>query len=37
MYSRFRISPALHWHLHLLGQLLGEFYIAKLREEQLRQ
>jgi signal transduction histidine kinase len=37
MYSRFRISPALHWHLHLLGQLLGEFYIAKLREEKLRQ
>ena len=37
VYSRFRMSPALHWHLHLLGQLLGEFYIAKLREEQLRQ
>ncbi len=37
VYSRFRMSPALHWHLHLLGQLLGEFYIGKLREEQLRQ
>jgi signal transduction histidine kinase len=37
VYSRFRMTPALHWHLHLLGQLLGEFYIAKLREEQLRQ
>ena len=37
IYSRFRMSPALHWHLHLLGQLLGEFYIAKLREEKLRQ
>jgi signal transduction histidine kinase len=37
MFSRYRMSPALHWHLHLLGQLLGEFYIAKLREEQLRQ
>jgi signal transduction histidine kinase len=37
VYSRFRMSPALHWHLHLLGQILGEFYIAKLREEQLRQ
>jgi C4-dicarboxylate-specific signal transduction histidine kinase len=36
MYSRFRINPALHWHLHLLGQILGEFYIAKLREEKLR-
>lgn len=37
IYSRYRLSPALHWHLHLLGQLLGEFYIAKLREEKLRQ
>src|SRR3954462_7056190 len=37
MYSRFRMSPALHWHLYLLGQLLGEFYMAKLREEKLRQ
>jgi signal transduction histidine kinase len=37
VYSHFRMTPALHWHLHLLGQLLGEFYIAKLREEQLRQ
>jgi signal transduction histidine kinase len=37
VYSRFRMSPALHWHLHLLGQLLGEFYMAKQREEKLRQ
>lgn len=37
IYSRYRMSPALHWHLHLLGQLLGEFYVAKLREEKLRQ
>lgn len=37
IYSRYRLSPALHWHLHLLGQLLGEFYLAKLREEKLRQ
>jgi signal transduction histidine kinase len=37
VYSRYRMSPALHWHLHLLCQLLGEFYIAKLREEKLRQ
>jgi signal transduction histidine kinase len=37
IYSRYRLSPALHWHLHLLGQLLGEFYVAKLREEKLRQ
>jgi len=37
IYSRYRISPALNWHLHLLGLLLGEFYLAKLREEELRQ
>ncbi|HEX7249264.1 MAG TPA: ATP-binding protein [Burkholderiales bacterium] len=37
IYSRYRMSPALNWHLHLLGLLLGEFYLAKLREEQLRQ
>ena len=37
IYSRYRLGPALQWHLHLLGQLLGEFYGAKLREEKLRQ
>jgi signal transduction histidine kinase len=37
VYSRYRMSPALHWHLYLLGELLGEFYLAKLREEKLRQ
>ena len=37
IYSRYRMSPALHWHLHLLGTLLGEFYLGKLREEELRQ
>ncbi|HVL34214.1 MAG TPA: ATP-binding protein [Burkholderiales bacterium] len=37
VYSRYRLSPALHWHLHLLGVLLGEFYVAKLREEELRE
>jgi signal transduction histidine kinase len=37
VYSRYRLGPALQWHLHLLGQLLGEFYVAKLREEKLRQ
>jgi signal transduction histidine kinase len=36
IYSRYRISPALGWHLHLLGLLLGEFYLAKQREERLR-
>lgn len=37
IHSRYRLSPALHWHLRLLGQLLGEFYLAKLREEKLRE
>jgi signal transduction histidine kinase len=37
VYSRYRLGPALQWHLHLLGQLLAEFYIAKLREAQQRQ
>jgi len=37
IHSRYRLSPALYWHLHLLGLLLGEFYLAKLREETLRQ
>ncbi|MGH8705296.1 MAG: sensor histidine kinase [Burkholderiales bacterium] len=37
VFSRHRMSPALQWHLHLLGQLLGEFYAAKLREQKLRQ
>jgi signal transduction histidine kinase len=37
IFSRYRTSPALHWHLHLLGQLLGGFYMAKQRERQLQQ
>ena len=37
LYSRYRLSPALQWHLHLLAQLLGEFYVAKLREVRLRE
>jgi signal transduction histidine kinase len=37
IFSRYRTSPALHWHLHLLGQLLGEFYLAKQREQKLQQ
>ncbi|MDH4093407.1 MAG: sensor histidine kinase [Betaproteobacteria bacterium] len=37
IYSRYRTSPALQGHLRLLGQLLGEFYLAKLRERALRQ
>ena len=31
LHSRYRTSPALHWHLSLLGELLGEFYVAKLQ------
>jgi signal transduction histidine kinase len=37
VYSRYRTSPALHWHLELLAHLLAEFYMAKLREEELRR
>ncbi|MGH8750038.1 MAG: hypothetical protein ACREU5_13150, partial [Burkholderiales bacterium] len=37
LHSRYRTSPALHWHLSLLGELLGEFYMAKLREQKLKQ
>lgn len=37
IFSRYRTSPALHWHLRLLGQLLGEFYLAKQREQKLQQ
>ena len=37
IYSRYRTSPALHWNLHLLGQLLAEFYQAKLRERELQE
>ena len=37
IYSRYRTSPALHGHLRLLGQLLAEFHLAKLREQELRQ
>jgi len=37
VYSRYNLSPALTWHFRLLGQLLGEFYTAKLREQKLQQ
>jgi signal transduction histidine kinase len=37
IYSRYRTSPALYGHLRLLGQLLAEFYLAKLREQALRE
>ena len=31
------MSPSLTWHFQLLGQLLGEFYLTKLREQKLQQ
>jgi signal transduction histidine kinase len=37
IYSRYRTSPALQWHMQLVAQLLAEFYAAKLREQALRQ
>lgn len=37
VFTREKLSPSLEWHFHLLGQLLGEFYIAKLREQKLQQ
>jgi signal transduction histidine kinase len=37
VFTRQKLSPSLEWHFHLLGQLLGEFYIAKLREQKLQQ
>ena len=37
IYSRYRTSPALHGHLRLLGQLLAEFHLAKVREQALRE
>ncbi len=36
-YTKYDLSPALTWHFHLLGQVLGEFYTAKLRERALLQ
>ena len=37
LYSRQRPSPSLVWHINLLGQLLGQFYVAKQRELKLKQ
>ena len=37
VFTRHALSPSLIWHFHLLGQLLGEFYIAKLREQRMQQ
>jgi signal transduction histidine kinase len=37
LYTRHRSSPSLAWHFSLLGQLVGQFYIAKQRELKLQQ
>ncbi|MCC6473306.1 MAG: sensor histidine kinase [Burkholderiales bacterium] len=37
VYSRNRLSPSLNWHFQLLGQLLAEFYLTKVREQKLQQ
>src|SRR6266700_2501708 len=37
VFTRQALSPSLIWHFHLLGQLLGEYYIAKQREQKLQQ
>jgi signal transduction histidine kinase len=37
LYSRHRPSPSLVWHFHLLGQLLSQFYVAKQREQKLKE
>jgi hypothetical protein len=37
VFTKLPLSPSLVWHFHLLGQLLGEFYIAKQREQKLQQ
>lgn len=37
LYSPHRVSPTLQWHLMLLGQLLGEFYLSKQHEQELQE
>jgi signal transduction histidine kinase len=37
VFTKHPLSPSLLWHFHLLGQLLGEFYVAKQREQKLQQ
>ena len=36
LYTRHTLNPAMTLHVKLLAQLLGEFYEAKVREEQLK-
>ncbi len=37
IYSQQPLSPALNWHFNLMVQLLGEFYEARLRAQELQQ
>jgi hypothetical protein len=37
LYTRQALTPALAWHLHVVTQLLAEFYRARLRARDLRQ
>lgn len=37
LYTRHPLSPALAWHYHLLAQLSGEYYVAKVRARELQQ
>ena len=37
VFTRHALSPSLIWHFQLLGQLLSEFYVAKVREQTLQQ
>ncbi len=37
VFARHPLGPSLVWHFQLLGQLLAEFYVAKLRERKLQQ
>src|SRR5258706_16378940 len=37
VFTKLPLSPSLVWHFQLLEQLLGEFYVAKQREQTLQQ
>ena len=37
VFTKHVLSPSLVWHFQLLGQLLSEFYVAKMREQKLQQ
>jgi hypothetical protein len=37
VFTQYDLNPALAWHFHLLGQMLGEFYRSKLREQKQQQ